>query len=157
MATISRGDRKIKRIPLVTSTYDSTSYLKLFDSASGDNLGISKADFIASLVAGGLGGEVHTSAEVLAVGDWALSGGYYEYILTNVNIFEESEVTIIPDKEDVDIVLEAVVLPQTLVSDGQVIIYSVNLPTTDIDVELKVFNLNSTTATITNTYFPSGW
>lgn len=69
MATITRGDRKIKRVPLVTATYATTSYIKMYDSESGDEQSISKADLVTALGASGLGGGSSGSGEIIDCGE----------------------------------------------------------------------------------------
>jgi len=68
MATINRGDRYIKRLPLTTTSYTDTTYLKVFNEL-GEDMGIGKDDFITALQASGLGGSSSGSGGVIDGGE----------------------------------------------------------------------------------------
>ena len=48
MATITKGNRVLKRLPLTVTDFDSTSYVELHNT-DGDNITISYDDFITAL------------------------------------------------------------------------------------------------------------
>lgn len=49
MATISRGDRYLKKLPLSTSTFDADTAVKIFNN-SGEDMGIPYADFNSAIL-----------------------------------------------------------------------------------------------------------
>ena len=101
---------------------------------------------------------LYTTTILIDQAAWVLDGSYYVYTHSDIEITEDSHVTIIPDKADVDIVLAAVIMPDTLVADGQVTIYATNEPTADINAELKVIKTGGdAVSTIVNGYYPEGW
>lgn len=68
MAIITRGDRKLKRLPLTVTSIESDFYVKMFAS-DGDDMGISRTDFITALSALGLGGSSSGSDSTIDCGD----------------------------------------------------------------------------------------
>jgi hypothetical protein len=75
----------------------------------------------------------------LASGSWSSTGSIYVYSLTNSNIDENTIVDVIPDNSDIDIVIAAEFLPQTISSASIVDIFAKNIPTDDINVTLNLF------------------
>ena len=73
MATITKGDRKLKTLPLTVTSIESDFYVKMFAS-DGDDMGISRTDFITSLTALGLGGGGSSGGIEIRCGD-RVSGG----------------------------------------------------------------------------------
>ncbi|MFZ4059410.1 MAG: hypothetical protein ACOYKE_14805, partial [Ferruginibacter sp.] len=74
----------------------------------------------------------------LDVDNWNLADGLYEYDLANAAIQATSIVDVIPENDDIDIVIAAVILPKTLSSAGSVKLYAKYLPTDDIDVTINI-------------------
>jgi len=76
---------------------------------------------------------------VLTVGGWTLVNGIYQQTLFNARITEDSYVAVVPFNEDSAVVSAAGILPQNDSINGGVIIYSSNIPSTDINVTLNIF------------------
>jgi len=73
---------------------------------------------------------------VLASSGWTLVGGFYEYSYSNTGITSSTSVDVIPANASISIINAAQILPRTLSSTGNVILYSTNAPTGDINVDM---------------------
>lgn len=71
---------------------------------------------------------------------WTLVSGIYQKSISNPLIFNTSVVYIIPENDDLDIVLNAKIYPKTLSGNGIVTIYAKVLPTASFTVTLNIFN-----------------
>jgi hypothetical protein len=81
--------------------------------------------------------QVVTSID-LASGSWALNDGLYEYEYSNALILSTSIVTVVPDNVDIDIVIDAEILPYVLVEAGSITLYAKNAPSGNIQVNLII-------------------
>jgi len=81
---------------------------------------------------------IQVTSLTLTYTSWSLVGSYYEYDLSNANITANSIVDVIPDNDDVSIVIAAEMLPRTDSSSGSVKLYAVNAPTADIGVTINI-------------------
>jgi len=86
---------------------------------------------------------IRLKQQTLAIAGWILNevSGYYEYTLANNKILAQSDVEFIPLPVSYDIVSAAEIQPYVNVSVGQVIIQSVNAPTDNILVDIKIERL----------------
>ena len=80
-----------------------------------------------------------TGLTLLSTG-WTLDGALYKYSLANVNIVAGSIVDVIPDNDDVALVIAASIYPQTNSINGFVEIWAKRIPTADIGVTINIFN-----------------
>jgi len=74
----------------------------------------------------------------LASGSWVLSGGIYEYDLTDSDITADTIVDAIPINDDRAVVMAAQVLPYTSSSLGHVKFYAINAPSGNIEIVMNL-------------------
>lgn len=75
---------------------------------------------------------------VLNQEDWSFVNGVWQYQLFNSKIADNSIVDVIPLNEDADIINAAGILPETISSEGFVLIFSTNQPTADIHITITI-------------------
>ena len=76
----------------------------------------------------------------VTTGGWSLVSGLYENDISDANITASSIVDVIPDNADYSIIVAAQLLPANVSSSGQVKIFANNLPTSNFDVTINIFN-----------------
>ena len=69
---------------------------------------------------------------------WTLNAGFYEYIYSNVNITSNSIVDVIPDNSSYSVVSSGQLLPRVDSFNGEIKIYSNNIPSGDFGVSIII-------------------
>lgn len=89
---------------------------------------------------GGGGGStpVKLTSQVLAVGSWTLSGGYYTYAFSNVNVTTTCDVSVTPQNASYLTAYNAQVLPFIGVASGVATFYSQFPPQSDMIVDIVI-------------------
>jgi len=89
---------------------------------------------------GGGGGStpVKLTSQVLAVGSWTLSGGYYTYAFSNVNVTTNSDVSVTPQNASYLTAYNAQVLPFVGVAAGVATFYSQFPPQANMTVDIVI-------------------
>jgi hypothetical protein len=89
---------------------------------------------------GGGGGTIYKlTAQTLAVGSWTLSGSYYIYTFSNVNITVNTRVDFTPDNASYSEVTTCGMLPEVDVAAGSCTFYSLFPPQNNILGEITIF------------------
>jgi len=89
---------------------------------------------------GGGGGTIYKlTAQTLAVGSWTLSGSYYIYTFSNVNITVNTRVDFTPDNASYNEVTTCGMLPEVDVAAGSCTFYSLFPPQSNITGEITIF------------------
>jgi hypothetical protein len=89
---------------------------------------------------GGGGGTIYKlTAQTLAVGSWTLSGSYYIYTFSNVNITVNTRVDFTPDNSSYSEVTTCGMLPEVDVAAGSCTFYSLFPPQNNITGEVTIF------------------
>jgi hypothetical protein len=89
---------------------------------------------------GGGGGTItKLTAQTLAVGSWTLSGSYYIYTFSNVNITVNTRVDFTPDNASYSEVTTCGMLPEVDVAAGSCTFYSLFPPQSNILGEVTIF------------------
>ena len=89
---------------------------------------------------GGGGGTIYKlTAQTLTAASWTLSGSYYTYTFSNVNITTNTRVDFTPDNSAYNEVTTCGMLPEVDVSSGSCTFYSLFPPQNDILGEVTIF------------------
>jgi hypothetical protein len=80
-----------------------------------------------------------TNVTILSA-SWNLVSGLYEYVHSDVDINSTSIVDVIPNNADIDIVINAEILPQIVGSSGNITIFAKKQPTSNFNVTLNIIN-----------------
>ena len=83
------------------------------------------------------GSTLQVQEQVLEMEKWTKQL-YWEYVWENPNIKATSIVEIVPHKDDLDLVYEAGILPETESSAGQVKIFALSQPANDISISVNI-------------------
>jgi hypothetical protein len=76
--------------------------------------------------------------QVLEVAEWEEYGAVFRYTFKNAKITDHSQVDITPHNEDIEIVLDAFPMPETISSAGQVEIIAKNVPSANIRITVDI-------------------
>jgi hypothetical protein len=95
----------------------------------------------SSRIGGGGGGTpiYKLSNQTLTASSWVISGEYYAYTFTNVNITTSSFIIFTPNNASVNEVSTSMMLPQISVSSGSCILYTAFPPQNDIVGDIVIF------------------
>jgi len=85
------------------------------------------------------GSTLQVQEQLLEVENWT-DEVYWEYVWENPNIKATSIVEIVPHRDDIDLIREAGVLPETESSLGQVKIFALSLPTNNIRISVNIMD-----------------
>jgi hypothetical protein len=81
---------------------------------------------------------IKLTAQTLTAASWVLSGGYYTYTFSNVNITTNTRVDFTPDNASYNEVSTCGMLPEVDVSTGSCIFYALFMPRTNILGEITI-------------------
>lgn len=93
---------------------------------------------INGVTVGGGSTPVKLTSETLSSGSWTLSGGYYTYSFSNVNITTTSDVSVTPQNASYQTAYNANILPFVAVSSGVATFYSQFPPRDNIVVDIVI-------------------
>ena len=81
---------------------------------------------------------VQVQSQVLYAANWTQVGSIWEYVYTNAKIKDSSIVDIIPNTDDLDLITEAGIFPETISQTAEVRIYAARQPEDDIRVTINI-------------------
>ena len=88
---------------------------------------------------GGGSSIIKLTAQTLTAASWVLSGGYYTYTFSNVNITTNTRVDFTPDNSSYSEVTTCGMLPEVDVTSGSCTFYSLFPPQSNILGEVTIF------------------
>ena len=127
----------------VNSLYSGLATSKQDTLVSGTNIKTINGNSLlgsGDLTIGGGGGSnpIKLTSQTLAVGSWTLSGGYYTYSFSNVNIDTTCEISVTPQNASYLTAYNAQVLPFIGVASGVATFYSQFPPQSDMIVDIVI-------------------
>lgn len=81
---------------------------------------------------------IQVTGVTISTSGWTLNAGFYEYIYSNVNITSNSIVDVIPDNSSYSVVSSGQLLPRVDSFNGEIKIYSNNIPSGDFGVTIII-------------------
>jgi len=81
---------------------------------------------------------VQVQGQVLRVDNWQAVGAIWEYVYTNVKIGDNSIVDVIPHIDDIGLITDAGIFPETISGNGELRIYAAHKPVADIRVTINI-------------------
>lgn len=127
----------------VNSLYSGLATSKQDTLVSGTNIKTINGNSLlgsGDLTIGGGGGSnpIKLTSQTLAVGSWTLSGGYYTYSFSNVNIDTTCDISVTPQNASYLTAYNAQVLPFIGVASGVATFYSQFPPQSDMIVDILI-------------------